>query len=251
MSFPVLQTYRKDKTHKPGHGYGRNIGTADKPLWVADRGLTQSSEVVHTTNNGKPTTIEHEGKFLRDSPDVSCHDLIAKDGTVYVILPETMVAWHAGAAFPAFVNRLSFGTELHVSDGEQPTQAQKDALAWRMENRIVRLQITKARIETHRAIALPKGRKSDPEGWDDAQFYQWRDHLFAPPEPDWAKEWGTAWPYFVGSGIAQAWRDAWRLGTKLGPAVSDEFSISSGVVRCFYHGYITYSPTTGITVRRW
>lgn len=59
-------------------------------------------------------------------------------------------------------------------------------------------------------------------------------------EPDWSKRWGTAWPYFASSGIALAWRDAWRAGTILGAATSDELPIRGGLVRCFEAGYVAY-----------
>lgn len=253
MAPRISETFRKDTIHEPGHGYGRNIGTAANPKWVADRGINMSSEVIHTTNNPRPDTKPwSEATFLRDSPNVSCHDFIAKNGDVYVILPETMEAWHAGAALAAFTNRYSFGTELHCSVGETPTQAQLDSLAYRIRDRRARYGVVKARIDTHRAVALPKGRKSDPEGWSDADFYKWRDGLFVATEPDWVQEWGTEQPYFMGSGIAQAWRDAWRLGTKLGQARTDEFSAADGrVIRAFEHGYIEYAPTTGTKVRLW
>ncbi len=32
--------------------------------------------------------------------------------------------------------------------------------------------------ETHRAVAWPLGRKSDPEGWSNAAFYQWRKQMY-------------------------------------------------------------------------
>lgn len=73
----------------------------------------------------------------------------------------------------------------------------------------------------------------------------------APVEPDWATRWGTAFPYFAESGIAAAWRDAWRRGTELGPAISDEAETSVGRLRSFYRGYITWSEREGTKVRLW
>lgn len=52
-------------------------------------------------------------------------------------------------------------------------------------------------------------------------------------------------------GIETAWRDAYRQGTKLGMAVSDELAIVGGVVRCFERGYITYSAASGAKVGKW
>lgn len=42
---------------------------------------------------------------------------------------------------------------------------------------MTRFGIPPALLETHRAIALPKGRKSDPEGFSDADFAAWRAGL--------------------------------------------------------------------------
>jgi hypothetical protein len=246
MAPRVSETFRKDTIHDPGHGYGRNVGTVKKPVWVAERGINMSSEVVHTTNNpNKDTKPWSEATFIRDSPNVSCHDFIAKNGDVYVILPETMEAWHAGAALAAFTNRYSFGTELHCSIGETPTQAQMDSLAWRIRDRRTRYGVVEARIETHRFIALPKGRKSDPEGWSDTDFYAWRKGLFVPEEPDYSALWGIHYPYFAESGIAGAWRDN---AAALGPATSDETGDAEGKIwRLFRGGAVSFNPGTGKT----
>lgn len=178
----VTDTYRKDTLHPAGFGYGRQlVGGA----WVGERMLLMSSVVVHTTNNSqKNTKIWNECTFIRDSKDVSCHAVIGKDGTVNTILPDSMVAWHAGVALPAFTNGRSKGYELHCSVGEVPTQTQKDSLAWCIRQDIATYKLGAEDIDTHRAVALPKGRKSDPEGWPDADFYKWRDGLFLPTEPE-------------------------------------------------------------------
>jgi hypothetical protein len=252
MAPRLTETYRKDTLHKPGHGYGRNIGSAVRPNWVAERGFPLSTVVVHTTNNQqKDTKPWNEATFIRDSPDVSCHDLIFKDGTIAVILPPYAVAWHAGVALRAFTNINSYGIELHCSVGEKPTQAQIDSLTWRVRDLIGKYSIPKANIETHRAVALPAGRKTDPEGWDNDSFYSWRARLFLPAEPDWQQEWGFAVPYRKDWGIPQAYRDSYRKGTPLGHAVTDEVSITDYTMQAFEHGYILYSPDHGTEVRAW
>lgn len=243
MTPTIITDYRKDLKHPPGHGYGRNVGTAAKPIWVAERAAPMSSEIVHTTNNpNKGTKFANEAAFLRDSPHVSCGDLIGKDGTIAVILPDDMVAWHSGSAPVAFTNIRSFGTEIHCSVGEKPTQAQLDSLAWRIKQRREKYGITKERIETHRAVALPKGRKSDPEGWSDADFYAWRDGLF---EPDWKAEWGPQ-PYRHEWGIPQIWRSEHAAGRPLGKALTDEMLMIDGrKVVIFEHGAIVWYQDKG------
>lgn len=244
----IVETYRKDTVHPAGHGYGRKTVAGQ---WVGERILKPSTVIVHTTSNiNKGTKIWNECTFIRDSPDVSCHDVIGKDGTIYVILPVNMVAWHAGVTTPGFTNPHSIGFEIHCSVGEVPTQAQKDALAWRIQSYIKPYGIGDADIDTHRAVALPKGRKQDPAGWSDAEFYAWRSMLFS--EPDWQARWGQHYPYFEQSGIAAAWRDTYRQGNGLGQAVSDEFPISGGGVgRAFERGYVVWHPTAGTRVKPW
>lgn len=243
MTPRISETYRKDTVHPPGHGYGRKLSNGK---WTGDRILRPSTLIVHTTNNpNKDTKVWNEASFIRDSPDVSCHDLIGKDGTIYVILPANMVAWHAGVALAPFTNPHSIGIEIHCSIGEQPTQAQKDSLAWRIRSYIVPCTLQAADVDTHRAVALPKGRKSDPEGWADADFYAWRDAVFAGP--DWAALWGPHYPYYAESGIAQRWRLEHAV-KPLGNAVTDEYSDAIGRTwRTFQHGSVWWwQGTTGV-----
>lgn len=152
-----------------------------------------SAIVIHSTNNARPNTaFDGELRFLFDSPDVSAHYLVGKDGRIVQLLdPRAYAAYHAGGrqddgtwtALPAFANPNSIGIELHCSVGEAPTQAQLAATAWLVARLAKQFTIPDPLIETHRAVALPKGRKSDPEGWGDAAFYAWRASLFAAPPP--------------------------------------------------------------------
>lgn len=249
MTPAIIDTFRKDKLHEPGHGYGRNIGTIKNPEWVGTRGIPMSSEIVHTTNNpNKNTKPWNEATFLRDSPDVSCGDFIDKNGNVYIILPDDLLAWHSGAALAPFTNRHSFGTELHVSVGETPTQAQLDSLAYRIQQRRAKYGTTKERIDTHRAVALPKGRKSDPEGWPDAAFYAWRDSLFVPTEPDYAKLWGELAPFNPTWGIPQAYIASHKAGRPWGRVLTTEQPFDGGIVQRFEAAIATWDARTGTTV---
>lgn len=182
MSYPIdTTTYRKD-THLPlGQGYGMRFG-GQKPTTI----------VIHTTNSAQhDTTFEHEARYLWNSHDVSAHFLNGKAGQIAQILPPDLAAWHAGGrqpngtwtAQPAYDNNHSIGIENHVSVGETWTGVQRDSLTWLVRWLMTLYGIAPAQIETHRAIALPKGRKSDPEAWPDASFYAWRDQLLAPSPP--------------------------------------------------------------------
>lgn len=146
-----------------GRGYGR-------------RAVPPSSIIIHTTNNAhRDTAFSGECTFLYNSADVSAHFLIGKSGAIVQLLdPRAYLAWHAGVALEAYQNAKSIGIELHVSVGEVPTQAQKDATAWLCSVLMLQFNILPDRIDTHRNVARPVGRKSDPEGWADADFYAWR-----------------------------------------------------------------------------
>jgi hypothetical protein len=175
-----MQTYRKDKAHPPGHGYGRRTSPT---VWVGRRAAAPSSLVIHSTNGKKGSFLSAEAKFLRDSALVSCHDLIGKGGEIVQILPPDFVAWHAGVCKPGWDGLVSLGIELHHAVGETYTTAQMDALWQRTSEYIADYDLSKASIETHRFIALPAGRKVDPSDWSDTDFYAWRDRLYTSTLP--------------------------------------------------------------------
>lgn len=165
--------YRKDTIHPARWGY------------QARGNVAPSSIIIHTTNNRRKTSFAHEAEFLRDSSAVSAHYLIGKDGRVTQFLdPIRWQAWHAGDTLPAFLNAKSIGVEHHVSVGETWTAAQHEACTWLVRTLMAAHRIPPERIDTHRAVALPKNRKSDPAGWEDFAFYTWRATLAsASPAP--------------------------------------------------------------------
>lgn len=163
----IDHSFRKDILHPPRWGY-------------QSRGnVVPSSIIIHTTSNKRATQFTTEAAFLRDSKDVSAHYLIGKDGRIVQFLdPKQWQAWHAGTTLPAYLNARSVGIEHHVSVGEPWTPAQHAACTWLVRQLMSAYGIPL--VDTHRAVALPKGRKVDPEGWNDAAFYAWRATLAAP-----------------------------------------------------------------------
>ena len=93
----------------------------------------------------------------------------------------------AGDALPAFTNPHSIGIELHAAITEPITGAQKQALAELLRDLAARWRIAAPLIDSHRAVALPKGRKSDPATWPQAELRAWVDGVLtcrpadAPP----------------------------------------------------------------------
>lgn len=165
-------TYRKDTAHPARWGY------------QARGGATPSSIIIHTTSNKRATAFETEARFLLDSPDVSAHFLISKSGEIIQFLaPSPWQAWHAGAALAPYLNARSIGIEHHVSLGEAWTDAQHEATTWLVRRLMTEFAIPSSLVNTHRAVALPSGRKSDPTGWDDTAFYAWRETLTAVSLP--------------------------------------------------------------------
>lgn len=242
MQPTIITDYRKDLRHPPGRGYGVEIRGG---VWQRDRAQPPSSIVIHTTSNRhKNTSFHNECVFLRDSPDVSAQDVIGKAGQVAILLPASAQAWHAGTALAEFANSASIGYELHVSVGEHPTAEQIASLTWRVKPAIAKYGIRRERIETHRAIALPRGRKPDPEGWSDRDFYAWRNSLY---EPEWPVLWGRAnYDAVQHFGIPRLWRDEHRAGRPLGPALTDEQQLSDGrLIQIFRDGAIVWHDGRG------
>jgi N-acetylmuramoyl-L-alanine amidase len=108
--------------------------------------------------------------FTRESPGVSAHYTIDRDGTVAQHVDEANAAFHAGESeMPdgrRSVNDFSIGVELvNRNDGVDPyAEAQIEALNRLISGICSRHPIR--HIVSHAEIARPLGRKSDPNGLD-------------------------------------------------------------------------------------
>lgn len=173
MTQPSIDAISYDKTqrHPVKYGYDWRSGAI-------------KSIVLHSTNGKFGSSFSAEANYLADSPDVSAHFLVGKDGRIACIVPPSFRAWHAGEVSPpAFSNDTSLGIECHFTPHEVWPQAGQDALTWLVKQVITQYGITEHNIETHRKVAIPPGRKIDPSNLTDAQFYAWRASLFTPPTP--------------------------------------------------------------------
>lgn len=172
-------TYRRDLK------WGVGNGCAPRPP-----GISPSSLVIHTTNGAIGSAFEREALWLRDNNQdaparrVSAHYLVGKTGRIAQIVPDYLEAWHVGVALADFANSRSIGIECHLTPGEAWMPAQRDALTWLVNTLMRTHAIPRAKVETHRAVALPKGRKVDPSEWSDRDFYAWRDRLGVPAAPE-------------------------------------------------------------------
>lgn len=141
------------------------------------KGKVPSSIIVHTTNGARGSSFGAEANFIYHSDAIGSHDLIGKQGQIAEFLDASLRAWHAGVTVPGFLNSDSIGIECHLTPGEVWTPEMRDALTWRVKGYMDRFGIGVSKIDTHRAVALPKGRKIDPSEWPDPQFYAWRASL--------------------------------------------------------------------------
>ena len=167
-------TWRKDQWLPIGNGYDARPNNRQP-----------SSIIVHTTNGNRGSSLAGEAKFLRDSQSVSAHYLVGKDGEVIQLLPDALRAWHAGVVLGGFYNSQSLGIECHHAVGESWTPRQRQSVTELAQLKMMQYRIAAPLVETHRAVALPTGRKVDPSDWGNTEFYAWRSRLMsvAPDAP--------------------------------------------------------------------
>lgn len=168
------------------HGYG-----GVRPWTSPTRSLTLIKTIlIHTTDNPQGNThYRPEAIFLRDSKDVSSGYVVSShDDVVAQMMPDEYISWHSGdCADNDFENPTSVGVEIAWTFGKGPLPQ----IAIDNTSDLVRSLLQKhpsiIKIDMHRAQAIPKGRKPDPLGWADADFYRWRDRMLkergTPPTP--------------------------------------------------------------------
>jgi N-acetyl-anhydromuramyl-L-alanine amidase AmpD len=172
-----LQTYRKDIAWPLGHGWGHNIGTAKQPVYARGRGkgIKAISIIVHATHGNPGSLSKNEANFLQDSKNVSAHYLLGRSpGENYKILPPDEEAWHAGQCQSLYRNPQSIGIEIHAAVNEPILDFQKHSLAQLLQELCSAYVIPAQLVQTHRAVAIPRGRKSDPNSWPEPEWLAWR-----------------------------------------------------------------------------
>jgi N-acetylmuramoyl-L-alanine amidase len=123
--------------------------------------------VVHST--AIPTLEKTALAFYRKESKVSAHFTIGKDGSIVQCVSTFSRAWHAGVSRDwrgrDNVNNFSIGIELvNLDDGKDPyPDRQIDALKSLIHS-LTRLHPIKY-LTSHEFIALPHGRKVDPNGF--------------------------------------------------------------------------------------
>lgn len=149
--------------------------THSSPNRSSRRGTVVDSIILHATA-GDSYSGAISWLCSRKS-GVSAHYVIGRAGEIAKLVPTSMCAWHAGRArHPADgrqnVNLRSIGIELvNLNDGRMPyPQAQRDALYWligEIYGAFYRGMYFGSDIKylySHAAVAIPRGRKTDPKG---------------------------------------------------------------------------------------
>lgn len=140
-----------------------------RPAWVdAIRCV-----VLHATADGGNERAA-EAWLRNPASGVSAHLHVRRDGTVVRLVPDRLRAWHAGrSAWRAWTNAndISLGWEIaNRNDGREAyTHAQHIAVA-ALAAHYLRQGIPLEGFVGHAEIALPRGRKRDPLGWDWTPF---------------------------------------------------------------------------------
>lgn len=151
--------------------------------------IAPRSIIVHTTNGKAGTTFHQEANYIQTSRLISAHYLIGKDGRIAQFLhPKYWLAYHAGCVKATlWSNVYSIGIEMHNTplEGHIPA-AMLSSLDWLVRELMRDYNIPATSIDTHRNVAIycaghplsgKLGRKIDPSGFPDNEFYTWRATL--------------------------------------------------------------------------
>ncbi|MBU1045925.1 N-acetylmuramoyl-L-alanine amidase [Patescibacteria group bacterium] len=118
-----------------------------------------------------PYSVEGVIKEFR-TYQVSPHYLIDREGSIYQLVDDNNIAYHAGVSeMPdgrIGVNNFSIGIELIYHQSESPNEAQYQSLAKLVKYKAEAYNIPLANILGHEAVA--PGRKTDPWNFDWGKF---------------------------------------------------------------------------------
>lgn len=129
--------------------------------------------VLHATAD-RGSEMSAEGWMCNPAAGVSAHLHFRRDGKVARLVPDSRRAWHAGRSRwrdMAAVNDFSLGWEIaNRNDCAEPyTDAQYAAIV-RSAAHYVKQGLPLEAFVSHAAVARPRGRKSDPCGFDWERF---------------------------------------------------------------------------------
>lgn len=128
--------------------------------------------VLHHTAYEGPTATLIDA-LCNPKSDVSCHVVIDKDGTRYVLAPPEAVTWHAGYSYwrgRFRANQFMIGIEFQGNTLEEPlTDEQIESAIEYIRPIVKKYNIPKSEVVTHQMIrdayrkAVPKNKKAWPK----------------------------------------------------------------------------------------
>jgi hypothetical protein len=136
------------------------------------------SIVVHTTEGVWPTDLDW---LCNPASGVSCHYVLAPDGTIYSIVDDACRAWHAGQSSYAGrsdYNNFSIGIEVSHKQNYAYNPAQHPALTALCKHLIATYPINRTYIVQHRQVA--PDRKIDMTNVSNEQFENWANAFYVP-----------------------------------------------------------------------
>ena len=127
-------------------------------------GVVVDTVVIHYTDLPLAESLE---LLRRPGHPASTHYVIARDGAVFQLVPESKRAWHAGVSRLGDrerVNDFSIGIDLVFQPGIDRgyTERQYEILMDLLDGIRTRHPIDPALVTGHEDVALPPGRKTDP-----------------------------------------------------------------------------------------
>lgn len=139
--------------------------------------------VIHSCEGALPHPRDTSLPWLCSlASGVSCHYYVCRDSTVFQLVDDALEAWHAGVCLFGGItdwNAMSIGIELEHKSGQTYTPIQKQALTDLALYLIAKYGIAAGFIVTHRQIASPRGRRSDPTDWSNTDFTLWVKSLYS------------------------------------------------------------------------
>jgi N-acetylmuramoyl-L-alanine amidase len=128
--------------------------------------------VLHHTGGSYPGDLNW---LTSRGSKVSCDFYISRDGVIYKLNPQlsTHATWHAGKSqYGQYsdLNKWSIGIELEHKPGELWDVRQLTACRQLCRWLMARYGLGAADVVGHKDVAMPRGRKSDPENFDMARF---------------------------------------------------------------------------------
>lgn len=160
-------------------------------LWIqgphCDRrpsGAIVDTIVLHATVS--PTLESTTKWFLSPESKVSSHFTVGRDGSIIQHVSTFDRAWHAGVSKDVEgregVNAFSVGIEIvNLNDGKDPYPDVQVQAVDNLIGMLLRRFPTIKYITSHEFIAQPKGRKSDPKGFDWKKLSRWEGRVKLVP----------------------------------------------------------------------